>query len=64
VNEHDELPLDYQLQTLGEARSSDFMALYEAALRMNAQNVRLVYMDGVYSMTCTPQPQDCGPLPT
>jgi hypothetical protein len=55
--------LAYQLQTLGLARSRDFIALYEASLRLNAQHVRLAYRDSTYVMTCDPQPQDCGPLP-
>ena len=53
--------LVYQLQTLGRAESERVLPLYKAVVRLNAQDFRVFREDGRWVMTCTPQPQDCGP---
>jgi hypothetical protein len=58
--------LAYQLQTLGRARSWRRGRLLAALERLNAQDWRIAKVRpwGYYIATCTPQPQDCGPLPS
>ena len=65
----DGITLAGQLQTLGRAESKSLAALDAAAKELNAQNVKARFNDedperGYWVMTCDPQPQDCGPLPT
>lgn len=60
--------LEYQLETLGRAESPDPQPLLDAVVRLNAQKVVIyqaldAWAQPVWRAACTPQPQDCGPLP-
>jgi hypothetical protein len=54
--------LAHQLQTLGLAISPFKERLESAIKRLNAQNSRIEWDGRQFIATCTPQPQDCGPL--